>query len=58
MKYFFIALSITLIILFTYDVLIKGDSFKERCYMCLIAFGSALAWYLIIVIQKRRGRNN
>lgn len=54
MKYFFSVLSISLVFFFSYDILIKHDTLSDRYYMLIISIGSAIAWYITILIERKK----
>ena len=56
MKFFFLGLSICLIIVVLYRVLINNELLSDSYYRLIIAFGCLIAWLIILFVEKRKSR--
>jgi len=56
MKFFFLGLSICLIIVVLYRVIINNELLSDSYYRLIIAFGCLIAWLIIIFVEKRKSR--
>ena len=54
MKFFFLGLSIYLVVASSYRVLLNNELLSNQYYKLIIAFGCLIAWLIIVFIEKRK----